>query len=219
MYRVPTMDKPLLRRDAMHGVRFFVLGMLIESTSTNNRRVLSRPYRLRPLLMTYPQRKSPRLQGYDYAQAGAYFVTICSYQREHLFGDIRAQVAHLSSIGLLAEDCWTRIPEHFPSVDLDTFVVMPNHIHGIIVVQNLLSSDKSNTLGQIIGTYKAAVTRLLNASLGIRAPRIWQGRYHDHIIRSEQEADRLRAYIETNPACWEEDTFYSLPSSQSDSLS
>lgn len=81
-----------------------------------------------------PVRKSPRLQGYDYRQEGAYFVTICTHQRGWLFGEVVEGVMNLNSSGHIAEQCWQAIPDHFPQVEIDAFVVMPNHVHGIIVI-------------------------------------------------------------------------------------
>ena len=83
--------------------------------------------------MPYFQRKSPRLQGYDYSQSGAYFITICTHLRQYFFGEINDEEMTLSSAGEIATICWNSIPDHYPDVDLDAFVVMPNHVHGIIV--------------------------------------------------------------------------------------
>ncbi|MBW2704487.1 MAG: transposase, partial [Deltaproteobacteria bacterium] len=79
-------------------------------------------------------RRSIRLKGYDYGQAGAYFVTICAWDRACLFGDVVEDRMRLNDAGRIAEACWLAIPEHFPLVELDAFVVMPNHVHGIIVI-------------------------------------------------------------------------------------
>ena len=104
----------------------------------------------------YPQRKSPRLQGYDYTQSGAYFITICTYKQAHWFGHIADGVMVLHPIGQVAADCWAAIPDHFDAVEPDLAVVMPNHVHGIIVL-----AGGGAALGTIIGNYKAAVTRLV----------------------------------------------------------
>ncbi len=145
----------------------------------------------------YRHRKSPRLQGYDYAQNGAYFVTICTHNRELIFGQITDGDMELSELGEIALTCWKAIPSHFSSVELDVSIVMPNHVHGIIVLPG-----GGATLGTIIGNYKAAVTR---ASGGTRytaslPTKIWQARYHDHIIRNEAALQRIQAYIVNNPA-------------------
>ena len=88
-----------------------------------------------------PQRKSPRLRGYDYAQEGAYFVTICTADRAHLFGQIIDGAMVLNGAGHIARSCWTEIPDHYPNVELDFYVIMPNHVHGIIVVHDDAASS------------------------------------------------------------------------------
>lgn len=132
-------------------------------------------------------------------------------------------------MGSLAEVLWYTIPDHHPHVELDAFVVMPNHVHGIIVVgtpraasgdenggrsaDRARPSDRARpvpteTLGIIVGAYKSAVTRAINQTMGLSAPIVWQSRYHDHIIRSEPDLNRVREYVINNPARWHEDTFY-----------
>jgi len=192
----------------------------------------------------YPQRKSPRKRGYDYSQSGAYFVTICTYNRARLFGKIVNDEMQLNDIGRIAEASWGEIPHHFAGVELDCYVVMPNHVHGIILINddNLLRDGhdgsrnghdvscsygngdvgtpymasapdapphpKHPTLGVIVGTYKATVTRRVNQQLGISGENIWQGRYHDHIIRNEPSWNKIREYVIYNPMRWREDRFF-----------
>lgn len=160
----------------------------------------------------HPERKSPRLQGYDYAQNGAYFVTICTHNRLHLFGKIENQRMELNAWGHIAAACWNAIPEHFSGgtaamVALDVSVIMPDHVHGIVVLQ-----DGHVKLGTVIGTYKAAVTReirrvathhtdLLQIT-GLSMDKIWQGRYHDHIIRNDESLCHIQNYIVNNPLRW-----------------
>ncbi len=176
-----------------------------------------------------PQRKSPRLEGYDYGQEGAYFVTICTYQRVHLFGDVIDGEMRLSALGQIAFDTWLTIPDHYPHVILDAFVVMPNHMHGIVYIvdearskvglrrastaaplpQIHSNSSRSRTLSTVIGAYKSAVTRGINQQMGLQAPKVWQASFHDHIIRSERTLAYIRNYIDTNPGRWEQDSFYS----------
>lgn len=176
----------------------------------------------------YPRRKSPRLQGYDYAQEGAYFVTICTYERAYLFGDVVDGNIQLSMMGQLAHDLWMTISDHRQNVELDAFVVMPNHVHGIVLIfdqpQNHVGlrrasataplstshskGTRSGTLSVIIGAYKSAVTRSINQVMGLHAPIIWQESFHDHIIRNEQSLNTIRQYVDNNPARWSDDTFY-----------
>jgi putative transposase len=167
-------------------------------------------------MKSLPQRKSPRLKSYDYSQSGAYFITICSMNRQHLFGEIENGLMSLSELGELVRDHWEDLPKHFPMIELDAFVVMPNHLHGILLItdvgtQSIASETKTNKtpkLGTIVATYKAAVSRQVNR-LSIVEGHFWQGRYHDHIIRSEKTLNIIRQYVATNPERWEDDTFYS----------
>ena len=149
-----------------------------------------------PILM---QRKSTRLKGYEYAQSGYYFVTLCTYERRCLFGKIEDFQFIPSGIGVLATNCWEQIPKHFPHVELDLFAVMPNHLHGIVQIRD--SSKQS--LSTVINVYKSAVTR--NAkTLQVELP-IWQRSFHDKIIRDEASLLALRQYILDNPAQWQVD--------------
>jgi REP element-mobilizing transposase RayT len=153
----------------------------------------------------YPQRKSPRLQGYDYSQSGAYFITICTNKWAHWFGDIRDGVMVLHAIGQIAADCWAAIPAHFTGVELDLAVVMPNHIHGIIVLEG-----GGAALGTIIGSYKAAVTRQVHRQQLTAPKTIWHTRYYDHIIRNELALNHIREYILSNPTRWQMDRLYTM---------
>ncbi|MBI5352228.1 MAG: hypothetical protein HZB50_06280 [Chloroflexi bacterium] len=174
-------------------------------------------------------RKSIRLQGYDYSHAGAYFVTIVTYQRDCLFGKIENEIMMLNDFGKIADECWRSIPEHFPFVELGTHIIMPNHAHGVIVIRADGSASiggaaqhvgatqwvapttiierpagpKRGSLGAIIGSYKMAVTRRIQREHN--ATSIWQRNYHEHIIRNEREMDNIWRYIESNPAHWGDD--------------
>lgn len=152
-----------------------------------------------------PRRKSPRKYGYDYTQPGGYFVTICTHHRDHLFGEIIDRQMHRNAWGNVAAACWQAIPEHFPHSAIDSFVIMPNHIHGILFV------DEGNTytLGQIINVFKGAVTREINRTRPEheRDP-IWQRNFHDTIIKDDAMLVQLREYMRQNPARWQEDRFF-----------
>lgn len=171
-------------------------------------------------------RVSKRLTTRDYRQPGQYFVTICTYQRAHFFGRIREGEMALSPAGQVAWDYWHEIPQHHAMVRLGTFVVMPNHIHGLLeildsntarwgpkmrpmaepdTVQFLSQiSPKVGDLSLIIRGYKGAVTRTVREKGYDFA---WQKSFHDHVLR-EGEAERIRNYIVNNPKNWEEDGFY-----------
>ena len=116
-------------------------------------------------------------------------------------------VMRLSASGDIAYAHWQSIPEHYPAVDLDALVVMPNHMHGILFFQG--ENDQFKTLlGRVMNAYKGAVTVQIHAQQ-LFADIVWQGRYHDHIIRNEDSLNRIRYYVHNNPALWCEDTFYS----------
>ena len=149
----------------------------------------------------YPQRKSPRLQGYDYSRNGAYFVTICTHNRHHLLGHVSDDEMILSAYGQIADSCWRQIPDHFEYADVDLHVVMPNHMYGIIVIQE---SGKSS-LSTSVGSYKSIVTRLIRQKMGTKSRPIWQGRFHEHIIRNEVSLNFLRQYVLINPTRWHKD--------------
>ena len=148
-----------------------------------------------------PQRKSPRLAGFNYSEPRAYFVTICAHNRQHLFGHIQDGEMHLNAKGDIAAARWDAIPQHYPDVELDAFVVMPNHVHGILVLTG--ASDFKTYLGRVINAYKGAVTARIRKN--IPNLRVWQGRYHDHIIRNEPALNYIRAYVAYNPQVWDRD--------------
>ncbi len=163
------------------------------------------------------QRRSIRLHGYDYRQNGAYFVTICTHNRTLLFGEIVDGEMRLNEAGQVAQRLWDELPQHFSHVDTDAFVVMPNHVHGIIVIANthvgarhaspLRHSHKSPraALGTIVGSYKSAVTKQVNRDRGTPGVPVWQRNYYEHIIRNEASLQHIRNYIIHNPAKWPDD--------------
>ncbi|MEK7441298.1 MAG: transposase, partial [Chloroflexota bacterium] len=105
-------------------------------------------------------RRSIRLQNYDYTQAGAYFITICTYNREFLFGDVVNGEMMLNDYGRIVEEYWNETPTHFPNVETDAFVVMPNHIHGIIVIAKSVKAQSAGThIGPHVGAQHAAPLR------------------------------------------------------------
>lgn len=181
-----------------------------------------RPDRLLPELNH--RRKSMRLQGYDYSAAGAYFVTICTYNREYLFGENVNGKIILNDAGKMISDIWYRIPDYYPGNDVDTFVVMPNHIHGIIFVgagpracpekgrpQGVAPTGLS--LSAIIHRFKTMTTKRYTD--GVRRfawipfnKKLWQRNYYNHIIRDDKELACIREYIVNNPIKWETDDEY-----------
>ncbi len=161
------------------------------------------------------------MKHYDYSQAGAYFVTICTQGRECLLGQIIDASLSLSQYGVIVEQVWAQIPDHFPYVTLDAAVIMPNHFHGIIVIaEDLLSAQQNSdnlslkqnykkpTLGEIVAYFKYRSTKLINSMRDMTGVKFWQRNYYEHIIRSETSLARLRAYIELNPQTWQGDQLH-----------
>ena len=145
----------------------------------------------------FPKRKSPRIPGYDYATPNYYFITICTHQKKCLFWTDH----QLNRLGQIAYDAVMQIPAHFPKNWVDRFVIMPNHIHMILVVEPG-GADTS----VVIGSMKSYVTREVHR-LKPGLP-VWQTSYHDHGIRSRERYQIILQYIETNPMRWEKDCFY-----------
>ncbi len=162
---------------------------------------------------------------------GVYFVTICTKNREHYFGQIDNEGMKLSEIGQYANKCWREIPQHFPHVEIPIWVVMPNHIHGIIKINPICGDAKSRgnakfcvstptttpmkttnkfgpqskNLASVIRGFKIGVTKFANEN---NIPFAWQTRFHDHIVRDQKELNRIAKYIETNVVNWYLDKFH-----------
>ncbi|MBI2300097.1 MAG: transposase [Armatimonadetes bacterium] len=169
-------------------------------------------------------RRSVRLQGYDYSQAGGYFVTIVAAGRECLFGRVEDGEVGLSELGRIVETEWLRAPEVRDGVELDAFVVMPNHVHGILVFDGAGDAERATcrsplpgggdvgrasgpgraSLGSLVGCFKASVTAEARRG-GLAAASVWQRGYFEHVIRSDKALMRLRRYIEENPWHWADD--------------
>ena len=148
-------------------------------------------------------RKHVRLSGYDYSTPGAYFVTTCTDHMRCLFGEISNGTALLNDCGIIARECWEEIPQHFIGTEIDIFQVMPNHVHGV-----LLLSEHRHKLGNIVGPYKAAVTRRIRSLPGFSKVRVWEISFHEHIIRKQDSLERVREYIVNNPMKWELDRYH-----------
>ena len=162
--------------------------------------------------MKYKRHRQYRLPHFNYASTGYYFITIVGKNRFPYFGEIRQAEISLSCIGTIVQNCWLKIPSTAPYAKLDAFVVIPNHIHGIILLQNpqearfnsqLKFQPQKRSLSMIVRRFKAAVTAAARAL----SPRIevWQPRFYDRIIRNEKELQAIRLYINNNPKQWEAD--------------
>lgn len=167
------------------------------------------------------RRRLIRLRQYDYGQAGAYFVTTCTHERICLFGEVASATMQLNRAGTIVRDCWRAIPDHFAGVELDEFVVMPNHVHGIIIIMDPVGATHASPLpihasplpsrsagptrrsiGAIVGSFKAAASNRINRMRSTPGASVWQRNYHEHVIRNPESLERLRSYISGNPACW-----------------
>jgi putative transposase len=171
-------------------------------------------------------RRSTRLNGYDYSQAGAYFVTLCSRARECLFGDIMDGEMRLNDAGCMIQKWWHESANKFTNIELDESVIMPNHFHGIIVIVGaaLCGRPDNNahlpkkgqphrvapTLGDIIDWFKTMTTNeyIRNVRQYNWPPfnaKLWQRNYYEHVIRNEEDLNRIRKYIVENPLKWGDD--------------
>ena len=176
------------------------------------------------------RRRSLRLPDYDYTQPRAYFVTICTWKRHSLFGEVVDDTMILNRSGQVARDQWIRLSIRFPQADFSKYIIMPNHVHGIIWITSEMMgtgdkltdiSKKSLThrtnhknqialrsLGTLVRAYKSSVTwRLHTLDQSTRMP-IWQRNYYEHIIRDEQDLQNISDYIQTNPCKWEQDQLF-----------
>ena len=181
------------------------------------------------------QRRSLRLKGYDYTKAGAYFITLMTYQRECLFGEVLNGEVELSDWGYLALNEWRRLSQRFEMVSVDEIIVMPNHVHGILLIREeshavgagqeqspqsssnplappLLyppprpfATENPRSVGAIGGAYKSTTARLINGLRRTKGAPVWQRNYYEHIIRDEDDLMRIREYILDNPLQWEFD--------------
>jgi putative transposase len=164
------------------------------------------------------ERKQRRLSGFDYSSAKAYFITACVKYRRHLFGEVRNGIMGLSDIGNAASVLLQQIPFERSNVILDEFMIMPNHIHCIIDITrknsvpyqfNKFSKPVCDSVSMIVNHYKGGVTKWCKRNSFYEFQ--WQGRFHDHIIRNEEEHLRIKDYIRNNPRNWRDDRFFEVP--------
>ena len=151
-------------------------------------------------------RHSIRLAGYDYRQAGIYCVTICTHQKIHHWGNITDGVMVLTPAGQMVQSVWEQLPNRFSHVLLDSYVVMPNHFHGLLV----FTEELTQPLGSIIGAFKSLTTHQYIMGVNKNGwpafdKRVWQRNYYEHIVRDEGSLARIREYIVMNPLRWNAD--------------
>jgi len=175
--------------------------------------------------MVFYNRKSLRLKDYDYSQEGCYFVTISTHHRKCLFGDVKNGEMVLNDLGRIVDDCWQWLIDHHEHVDGDLWVVMPNHLHGIIAINecggysqrgecsqrrggsrtaptSMETSIKRKPLGRLVGAFKTVSTKKINELCHTPGQILWQRNYFERIIRTDYELHQTRQYIQTNPETW-----------------
>ena len=179
-------------------------------------------------------RRSIRLKGYDYSQAGYYFVTICCYQKQCLFGEIVDGVMRLNQYGEIVAETYQWLSQRYPYLILEEWIIMPNHFHGIMVLtdkprrggsrtaptlnrNDVVLTDKNlpinpelkqKSLGRLIGVFKTISTKQINLIRNALGTPVWQRNYYEHIIRNEQSLNKIREYIINNPLSWQNDQLH-----------
>ena len=152
--------------------------------------------------MVFPKRKQNRLTQFDYRTPGYYFITICTKNKENLFWvSSDGNAPQLNEVGIAADNCIRSIPEHYPLIRLDHYVVMPNHVHMILILDAPAQNQSCPDISVVVGQMKRAVSKATGRD-------IWQRSFHDHVIRGEQDYQKIWMYIEDNPRKWKEDCFY-----------
>ena len=169
--------------------------------------------------MDLPKRKRTRLKGYDYSTSRTYFITICTNKKLHLFGEITNEEIHLNDLGEIVNREILNIESHYQNIRIDKYVIMPNHVHMIIVISETEGINPFPTIKydipNVVGKFKAAVTRVVgNAFMHSVKNPIWQSSFHDHIIRGEKDYQKIWEYIDTNVIRWENDCFYNSETEQ-----
>ena len=161
------------------------------------------------------RRRSIRLRDYDYASSGIYFVTVCTKNKECRFGDVADGEMGLNEAGKIIQTTWDALPRRYANIDLDVFVVMPTHVHGVIVLTDRPlvgaglalpgskgAASSAPTLGDVIRTFKSVSAIRVNRLLMRTGQPMWHRNYYEHIIRSQDEFDKIREYIVNNPVRW-----------------
>jgi len=155
-----------------------------------------------------PNRRSVRITDFTYRLTGACYVTICTADRRELLGSVLNGACQLTDVGVIVSQQWHALAERWATVNVDvTHIVMPNHIHGIIWLDSS-SGNHVPRLGDIVGAFKSEVTKAVRKTHREVSSSLWQRSFYDHVIRDEDDLLRIRQYIETNPAKWEEDEYY-----------
>ena len=179
--------------------------------------------------MTYDpskhHRRSVRLQGYDYSQNGGYFITVCTRDKESLFGEVSDGKMLLNNLGRIVKDEWLKTAEMRHNIRLDEFVIMPNHVHGILIIQDAgdgrgtmhrapttehFGKPSPNSIPTIVRGFKSAVTLKIKRIRHEYNVSVWQKNYYEHIIRNDMSLQKVREYITNNPMNWAQDELNQL---------
>lgn len=173
-------------------------------------------------------RRSIRLKGYDYSRAGSYFVTICTHNRECIFGDIVDGTMVLNSSGAIVQDYCKTTESHFADIRFAPFVIMPNHFHAIMTVgagsprpipaksidtggrEQGRGNPAPTTLGNVVGFLKYQTTKHINGLRQTPGQKIWQRNFYEHVIRNQNDYGRIHKYVEDNPSKWELDSLHPM---------
>jgi len=160
-------------------------------------------------------RHSTRLQEYDYSHAGAYFVTLCTKDRKNLFGEIGNGSMQFNRFGEIVQACWQDLPSRYPGMELDALVVMPNHLHAIVLLpvgaihelplRSCRIQRRKMLLPKIVGYAKMNTAKRINQLRNTPSTSVWQRNYYEHIIRDETSLSNIRLYISENPMRWADD--------------
>jgi putative transposase len=172
-------------------------------------------------------RRSIRLKGYDYSHTGVYFITLCTYDRECLFGEIVRGTMQLNKFGEIVAEEWLKSVEIRQEIELDNWVIMPNHFHAIVIIDRAISdrgecnspesSDSSKSdkiqmrprsLSSLVTGFKSSVTRRINQNRNHSDCPVWQRNYYDHIVRDTDSWEKIFNYIDANPSNWEIDRLH-----------
>lgn len=172
--------------------------------------------------------ESTRLKNHDYSENGYYFVTVCVKNREYLFGEIENGSMKINEYGTIVKKCWDDLGNHYENLQLGEFVIMPNHVHGIMIIDNDIPIEtgykqketgykpvstktkkkmmiKKHGISEFVRAFKTFSSRRINKLRNAQSVPVWQTRYYDHIIQNEKELSEICDYINNNPLKWEED--------------
>jgi REP element-mobilizing transposase RayT len=158
-----------------------------------------------------PYRQSLRMPGFDYRQPGAYFITVCTHRREPVFGHLSQGIMHLNAAGRMAQSVWEDLPAFYPHIEIDEFIVMPDHFHGIVVIHPVVGAihesplpitvaeRRGMTIPKLVGRFKMQTAKQINVSRNMSGVPLWQRNYWERILRDAREWAAVRAYIRDNP--------------------